>query len=145
MFGDCIYVPVKRGRGARNVAVYCIVAYDLEGRKDVLGLWMESEGAHHWMGVFDELRGRAGSRTLFVSMDGVAGPADGLRAIRAPWRSAASCTWCATRAKYVPVQGHAGVLPGRLGLSLRRAVAGQRAGRPSPTRRGGRAYLAPWA
>lgn len=59
MFVDCLYVPVRRGRGARSMAVYAIVAYDLAGRKDVLGLWMqETEGAHHWMGVFDELRQR---------------------------------------------------------------------------------------
>lgn len=82
MFVDCLYVPVRRGRGARNVAVYCIVAYDLEGRKDVLGLWIqETEGAHHWMGVFDELRGRGVEDVLFVSMDGVSGLEDGLRAI----------------------------------------------------------------
>lgn len=81
-FVDCLFVPVRRGRGARNMAVYAIVAYDLAGRKDVLGLWMqESEGAHHWMGVFDELRGRGVEDVLFVSMDGVAGLEDGLRAV----------------------------------------------------------------
>lgn len=64
------------------MAVYAIVAYDLAGRKDVLGLWMqETEGAHHWMGVFDELRQRGVEDVLFVSMDGVSGLADGLRAI----------------------------------------------------------------
>lgn len=67
---------------ARSMAVYAIVAYDLAGRKDVLGLWMqETEGAHHWMGVFDELRQRGVEDVLFVSMDGVSGLADGLRAI----------------------------------------------------------------
>ena len=82
MFVDCLYVPVRRGRGARSMAVYAIVAYDLAGRKDVLGLWMqETEGAHHWMGVFDELRQRGVEDVLFVSMDGVSGLADGLRAI----------------------------------------------------------------
>lgn len=41
---------MRRGRGARSMAVYAIVAYDLAGRKDVLGLWMqETEGAHHWI------------------------------------------------------------------------------------------------
>ena len=71
MFVDCLYVPVRRGRGARSMAVYAIVAYDLAGRKDVLGLWMqETEGAHHWMGVFDELRQRGVEDVLFVSMDG---------------------------------------------------------------------------
>ena len=104
MFVDCIYVPVRRGRGARNVAVYCIVAYDLEGRKDVLGLWMrESEGAHHWMGVFDELRGRGVEDVLFVSMDGVSGLADGLRAIF-PGAVAQRCIVHLVRnsCKYVP-------------------------------------------
>lgn len=104
MFVDCIYVPVKRGRGARNVAVYCIVAYDLEGRKDVLGLWMrESEGAHHWMGVFDELRQRGVEDVLFVSMDGVSGLADGLRAIF-PGAVAQRCIVHLVRnsCKYVP-------------------------------------------
>ena len=41
----------------------------------------ETEGAHHWMGVFDELRQRGVEDVLFVSMDGVSGLADGLRAI----------------------------------------------------------------
>ncbi|MDN4468431.1 transposase, partial [Eggerthella lenta] len=65
------------------MAVYAIVAYDLAGCKDVLGLWMqESEGARHWMGVFDELRGRGVEDVLFVSMDGVAGLEDGLCLLR---------------------------------------------------------------
>ena len=145
MFVDCLYVPVRRGRGARNVAVYCIVAYDMEGRKDVLGLWMqESEGAHHWMGVFDELRGRGVEDVLFVSMDGVSGLADGLpRYFRAPWRSAASCTWCATRASTCR-PGTCRRSAGTPGLSTARR-RWPRAGRPSPTsRRGGRATRAPW-
>ena len=35
----------------------------------------------HWMGVFDELRQRGVEDVLFVSMDGVSGLTDGLRAI----------------------------------------------------------------
>lgn len=67
MFVDCLYVPVRRGRGARSMAVYAIVAYDLAGRKDVLGLWMqETEGAHHWMGVFDELRQRGVLTSMII-------------------------------------------------------------------------------
>ena len=74
------------------------------GRKDVLGLWMqESEGAHHWMGVFDELRGRGVEDVLFVSMDGVSGLADGLRAIF-PGAVAQRCIVHLVRnsCKYVP-------------------------------------------
>lgn len=82
MFVDCLFVPVRRGRGARNAAVYAILAYDLSGRKDVLGLWMdEAEGAHRWMGIFDELRARGVQDVLFVSMDGVSGLEEGLRSV----------------------------------------------------------------
>ena len=82
MFVDCLYVPVRDGRGARNAAVYAVLAYDLRGRKDVLGLWTDdSEGAHRWMQVFDELRARGVEDVLYVSSDGVAGLGEGLRAV----------------------------------------------------------------
>ena len=82
MFVDRLYVPVRDGRGARNAAVYAVLAYDLRGRKDVLGLWMDdSEGAHRWMQVFDELRARDVEDVLYVSSDGVAGLGEGLGAV----------------------------------------------------------------
>lgn len=81
-FVDCLYVTVRTGRGPRKLAVYAVLAYDLQGRKDVLGLWTdEGEGASRWMEVFDELRGRGVEDILFVSMDGVAGLEEGLRSV----------------------------------------------------------------
>ena len=82
LFVDCLYVPVRDGRGARNAAVYAVLAYDLRGRKDVLGLWMDdSEGARRWMQVFDELKARGVEDVLYVSSDGVAGLGEGLGAV----------------------------------------------------------------
>ena len=82
VFVDCLYVPVRDGRGARNAAVYAVLAYDLRGRKDILGLWMDdSEGAHRWMQVFDELRARGVEDILYVSSDGVAGLGEGLASV----------------------------------------------------------------
>jgi transposase-like protein len=82
LFVDCLYVPVRGRRGSRNAAVYVALAYGLDGRKDVLGLWMdESEGAHRWMQVFDELRGRGVRDVVYVCADGVSGLEDGLRAV----------------------------------------------------------------
>ncbi len=44
-----------------NRAVYVAIGVDLEGRKDVLGLWTSSnEGAKFWLGVLTELQIRAG-------------------------------------------------------------------------------------
>lgn len=145
MFVDCLYVPVRRGRGARSMAVYAIVAYDLAGRKDVLGLWMqETEGAHHWMGVFDELRQRGVEDVLFVSMDGVSGwPTACARYSRTRWRSAAWCIWCAIPASTSRPRTcrRSAATPGP--STARRRFP--RAGRRSPTSpRRGRATRARW-
>ena len=36
-----------------------MLAYDVNGCKDVLGLWInETESKHAWMQIFDELRAR---------------------------------------------------------------------------------------
>lgn len=135
MFVDCLYVPVRDGRGARNAAVYAVLAYDLRGRKDVLGLWMDdSEGAHRWMQVFDELRARGVEDVLYVSSDGVAGLGEGLRAVF-PHATHQRCIVHLVRGslRYVP-QKEAAVFC-RSARGLRRAVAGvRRVGVGSPPR-----------
>ena len=79
MFVDCLYVPVRRGRGARSMAVYAIVAYDLAGRKDVLGLWIEqTEGAKFWLKVFNDLKLRGCEDILIAVTDGLKGMAEAL-------------------------------------------------------------------
>lgn len=56
---DCIYVSVRTERGVHQVAVYVMLAYDTNGYKDVLGLWInETESKHVWMQIFDELKAR---------------------------------------------------------------------------------------
>ena len=59
LFVDCLYVSIRTEFETKKHAVYCIVAYDLDGRKDILGLWVdESENKHQWMQIFDELKRR---------------------------------------------------------------------------------------
>ncbi|MEE3451708.1 MAG: IS256 family transposase, partial [Acutalibacteraceae bacterium] len=56
--------------------------YDVDGVKDILGLWIgESEGKHKWMQIFDEIKARGVEDVLFISMDGVSGLEEGARAI----------------------------------------------------------------
>lgn len=82
MFVDCMFVTVREREGARKHAVYTALAYDMEGRKDVLGIWMsDAEGASFWMGIFDELRARGVEDVLFVCMDGLSGLEEGALAI----------------------------------------------------------------
>ncbi len=81
-FVDCIYVSMRTERGVQQVAVYVMLAYDTNGCRDVLGLWInETESKHTWMQIFDELKSRGLQDIGFLSMDGVAGLEEGAKAI----------------------------------------------------------------
>ena len=82
MFVDCMYVSIRKDYETKNYAVYVILGYDVDGGKDILGLWLsETEGKHNWMQIFDELKARGVEDVLFLSMDGVSGLEEGAKAI----------------------------------------------------------------
>ena len=82
LFVDCLYVSIRKETETRKCAVYVILGYDINGEKDILGLWIgESEGKHRWMQIFDELKGRGVEDVLFICMDGVSGLEEGARSI----------------------------------------------------------------
>jgi putative transposase len=71
---DALYVKMRHEGRVENRAVYVAIGVDLEGRKEVLGLWTSSsEGAKFWLAVLTELRNR-GVRDIFVAcVDGLKG------------------------------------------------------------------------
>ena len=82
LFVDCMYVTIRKEYESKNYAVYTILGYDTDGKKDILGLWLnESESKHTWMQIFDELKTRGVEDVLFISMDGVSGLEEGAKAI----------------------------------------------------------------
>jgi putative transposase len=57
-----------------NRAVYVALGIDLNGQKDVLGLWTSaSEGAKFWLNVLTELRNRGVRDIYLVCVDGLKG------------------------------------------------------------------------
>jgi transposase-like protein len=82
IFVDCLYVNIRKEMETKNCAVYVILGYDINGVKDILGIWIgESEGKHYWMQIFDEIKSRGVEDVLFISMDGVSGLEEGARSI----------------------------------------------------------------
>ena len=82
IFVDCMYVSVRSEYEAKEEAVYTILGYDLEGHKEILGLWMDAtESKNYWMQVFDEIKSRGVEDIFFISMDGVSGLESGAKAI----------------------------------------------------------------
>lgn len=82
LFVDCLYVNIRREMETKSCAVYVILGYDINGIKDILGIWIgDAEGKHYWMQIFDEIKSRGVEDVLFISMDGVSGLEEGARSI----------------------------------------------------------------
>lgn len=82
VFVDCLYSTVRKDGIAKETAVYIVLGYDVEGKKDILGIWTsESESKNYWMQIFDELKARGVEDIFFISMDGVSGLEAGAKAI----------------------------------------------------------------
>uniref|UniRef100_UPI00190F5312 IS256 family transposase n=1 Tax=Klebsiella pneumoniae TaxID=573 RepID=UPI00190F5312 len=82
LFVDCLYVTIRKDYEVKNCAIYTILGYDVDGVKDILGLWInETENKHTWMQIFDELKTRGVEDILFICMDGVSGLEDGAKSI----------------------------------------------------------------
>lgn len=74
VFLDAVHVKVRDGQVA-NRPVYAAIGVSLDGRKDVLGLWMGTggEGAKFWMSVLTDLRNRGVVDVFFLVCDGLKG------------------------------------------------------------------------
>lgn len=82
VFVDCLYTTIRNEYETKKYAVYTMLGYTMEGKKDILGLWLnETESKHKWMQIFDEIKARGVEDIFFISMDGVSGLEDGARAI----------------------------------------------------------------
>lgn len=71
---DAIRVKVRQDNRVINKAVYLAVGVNLDGLKEVLGMWTaETEGAKFWLQVVTELKNR-GVKDIFVAcVDGLKG------------------------------------------------------------------------
>jgi transposase-like protein len=80
---DALWVKIRSG-AVSSKPVYVAVGVDMDGRKDVLGLWVgaEGEGATAWMTVLTELRNRGVEDVCIVCCDGLKGLPD---AVTATW------------------------------------------------------------
>jgi putative transposase len=74
VFLDALYVKMRHEGRVENRAVYVALGINLEGKKDVLGLWTSAaEGAKFWLNVLTELRNRGVRDIYLVCVDGLKG------------------------------------------------------------------------
>lgn len=74
MFFDAIRVKVRDQGSVANKAVYLALGITPDGRKHVLGLWIDpNEGAKFWLRIVNELRNRGVKDILIAVVDGLKG------------------------------------------------------------------------
>ncbi|MCD8798257.1 IS256 family transposase [Mammaliicoccus sciuri] len=82
IFVDCLYTKIRTDYEIKEYAVYTILGYTIDGKKQILGLWLnETESKHKWMQIFDEIKAHGVEDIFFLSMDGVSGLESGVKAI----------------------------------------------------------------
>jgi putative transposase len=79
---DAIVCKVRHEGAVRNKAAHIAIGVDVEGRKHVLGIWLETtEGAKFWLRVVTELRNRGVEDVIFVCCDGLKGLPEAIEAV----------------------------------------------------------------
>jgi transposase-like protein len=77
-----IVVKIRDGQVA-NRPIYVALGVNMDGERDVLGMWVGltgGEGAKFWMSVLTELRNRGVTDTFIVCCDGLKGLPESIRA-----------------------------------------------------------------
>lgn len=79
---DCIVVKVRQNKQVINKSIYIALGIDLEGHKQLLGLWIaETEGAKFWLSVLTELKDRGVEDILIACVDGLKGFPQAIEAV----------------------------------------------------------------
>jgi len=82
VFIDAIHFKIREDGRVASKAIYSILAIDDEGKKDILGLYInESEGANFWATVLANLKERGVEDILIACIDGLKGFPEAINAI----------------------------------------------------------------
>lgn len=81
VFLDAIHYKVRQDGQVVNKASYMVVGIDLEGKKDVLEIWIgENESAKFWLTVLNDLKSRGVEDILITCVDNLKGFSEAIAA-----------------------------------------------------------------
>jgi putative transposase len=82
LYLDALRVNVKESGQVIKKAVYLVIGVNLQGHKEVLGLWIgETEGAKFWLSILTELKNRGVEDIFIACVDGLNGFPEAIEAI----------------------------------------------------------------
>lgn len=79
---DAIHYKIRENGRYTSKAVYTILGLNIEGKKELLGLYLsDQEGAHHWLSVLTDLHNRGVKDILIACVDGLKGFPEAIESI----------------------------------------------------------------
>lgn len=79
---DAVHYKVRQDGKIVNKAAYVAIGTNLDGMKDVLGIWIgENESSKFWLKVISEIKNRGVEDILIASIDGLIGFSDAIKAV----------------------------------------------------------------
>lgn len=79
---DAIHYKIRESGKVMSKAIYTILGLNLEGKKEVLGLYIsENEGANFWLQVLTDLSNRGVNDILIACVDGLKGFPEAIESI----------------------------------------------------------------
>src|SRR5260370_39621970 len=70
VYVDCLLVNVRENQRVLKKALYLVLAVNLDGQKELLGMWIaQTEGAKFWLSVLTEVQNR-GVKDIFIACGG---------------------------------------------------------------------------
>jgi transposase-like protein len=83
IFMDATVLKIKVDRVIKNTACYIMLGINLEGKKDILGIWIaeDNETSKYWLSILNEIKNRGVEDVLIFSIDGLNGFNEAIKAV----------------------------------------------------------------
>ncbi len=82
IFMDATVLKIRVDRVVKNIAVYIMLGVTLEGKKEVIGIWIgENETSKYWLTVLNDIKKRGVDDVLIFAIDGLNGFSEAIKAV----------------------------------------------------------------
>ena len=82
IFMDATVLKIRVDRAVKNIAAYIMLGITLEGKKEVIGIWIgENETSKYWLTLLNEIKNRGVEDVLIFAIDGLNGFKEAIEAV----------------------------------------------------------------
>ncbi|MCK5855503.1 MAG: IS256 family transposase [Sulfurovaceae bacterium] len=82
IFMDATVLKIRVDRVVKNIACYIMLGVTLEGKKEIIGIWIgENETSKYWLTILNDIKKRGVEDVLIFAIDGLNGFNEAIKAV----------------------------------------------------------------